>query len=475
MTHKHAWDEETLASWCALFPEELALEELGLPRLHRAYFGKSDETLEEVLDVTPRSEIDQVDLNGRTMLCWAAKAGDYETISKLLYCGADPKHVDKSGFNPLHRSLQSPTSIVSAILLLNVHAHINAKSGSGHTALSIAAGQKDGNSGMIILLMFGADLESEDLEGRTPLFEAAENNKPKNISYLIKAGANVGHVSVLGLTVIDVAVRKNSHDALRFLVSYTFPGKHAMISMQRDTLYSAAMWGDIETIEILARGFWASFDVNREDDHGFSAIKHAILRRDSEQEWSKQYDHLPEDANQRWKWFTAFEGFLEAIAKRQELSIDERSEDEERWEDAKERTEGDSLREALRISHHYQPNFRNSHFPTLLHCSRIFTKLLRGASGAFSAERIEVSIPATVIYRFGHVFRYILRRSWDLDFGLFAVMAIKGLRKGLRRIFQTFELSDPPLAKGKIRVRWRCIVRSPVPWMSIEYETDAMS
>ena len=462
MTHKHAWGVETLTSWCTLFGEGRDHEEFYLPRLHRAYFGISHETFEEVLLVLPSYDIDQVDRNGRTLLCWAAKAGDYETISKLLSYGADSNHVDDWGFNPLHRSLQPPTSIISATVLLGAKADINARSGSGHTALSITASQKDGNSRMIILLMFGADPECEDSKGRTPMYQAAKNNKPKNISCLMTAGANIGHISMLGQTVIDEAVRKNSHDALRFLV---LSGHHAIIPMRKDTLFSAAIWGDIETLEILARGIWANFDVNHVDDHGLSAISHAIFRRYSDKKWSKRYHRPPENVILRWKWFTAFKKLIETIAKRQEQSFDGASEDEERWEDAKERVEGNSLPQILHISQQSQAIFRNCHSPTLLDCSNSFTKLLRGVSKAFSAKRIEASLSAMVFNRLS---------SWGPALWLLAMIAVKGLSKGLTRIIQVLELSDPPLAKGKIRVRWRCIVRGRVPSRSIEYETDTM-
>ena len=377
MAHKHAWEAETLSSWYNVFGKRLGYVELGLPRLHRAYFGFSRETFEEVLSVPPPSYIDQVDRNGRTLLCWAAKIGDYETVSKLLSYGADPNHVDNWGFNPLHRSLQPPTSIISATVLLGAKADINERSGSGHTALSIAAGQKDGNSGMIILLMFGANPESEDSKGRTPVFQAAENDKPKNILYLAKAGANIGHISMLGLTVIDEAVRKNSHEALRFLVPLTLSGEHGMIPMGKDTLYYAAVWGDAETLEVLAHGFWAGLDVNSVDVDGRSAISYAQFRRDSNMEWSEQYCRPPETVTLRWKWFTVFERLIETIANIRDQAFDDHdeSEDEECWEDAKERLEGYFLTEALQISQQSQDISRNCHGRTSLHCSSIFSKL----------------------------------------------------------------------------------------------------
>ena len=471
MTHKHAWEVETLASWCDLFGEERDYEEPGLPRLHRAYFGNSDETFEEVLSVLSSYDIDQVDRNGRTLLCWAAKTGDYETVSKLLSYGANPNHVENSGFNPLHRSLQPPTSIISATVLLGANAYINARSGCGHTALSIAAGQKDGNSGMIILLMFGADPESEDSEGRTPMFQAAENNKPKNISYLIKAGANIGHVSMLGQTVIDEAVRKNSHDALKFLVPHTFPGKHAMIPMRKDTLTSAAIWGDTETLDILAHGFWANFDINGVDDQGLSARGHASFRRYLNNDWSKRYCRPPENVNLRSKWFTVFERLIETIAKRQQRSVDEPSEYEERWEDAEERVEGNPLPKDIRSSQQSQAISLVRHCPTYRNRSSTFINLLRGVSKAFSAKRIDEILSATVFNRPGQVLPYVLRRSsWAL--WLSAVMAAKRLSAGLTRVIQALELSDPPLAEGKVRLRWRCIVRGRVPSKSTEHETD---
>ena len=430
--------------------------ELGLPRLHRAYFGFSCETFEEVLSVLPPSYIDQVDRNGRTLLCWAAKIGDYETVSKLLSYGADPNHLDNWGFNPLHRSLQPPTSIISATVLLGAKADINERSGSGHTALSIAAGQKDGNSGMIILLMFGANPESEDSKGRTPMFQAAENDKPKNILYLAKAGANIGHVSMLGLTVIDEAVRKNSHEALRFLVPLTLSGEHGMIPMGKDTLYYAAVWGDAETLEVLTHGFWAGLDVNSVNVDGRSAISYAQFRRDSNTEWSKRYHRPPEHVTQRLRWFVAFEKLIETIAKRQEQSIDEANEYEEHCEDARFRVEEISPTKALRL--------RQQHLRQLLDRSSSFTELLIRVREAFSAKRIGASLSAMITSYF----------LGDQLSGLLAMMAVKGLSKGLTRIMQGLELCDPPLAKGKIRVRWRCIVRGRVPLKSIEYETDTL-
>ena len=475
MTHKHAWEAETLNPWCTFFGDRLGYEDLGLPPLHRAYLDISHESFEEVLAFLPRSAINQVDRNGRTLLCWAARTGDYETISKLIRCGADPNHVDNSGFSPLHRSLQPPTSIISATMLLDAKAQINARSSSGQTALSIAAGQKDGNSGMIILLMFGADPRCEDSKGRTPMFQAAKNNKPKNISYLVKAGANIGHVSVLGQTVIDEAVRKNSHDALRLLVPHTMPGNHAMIPMRKDTLYSAAIWGDIETLEILARGSWANFDVNHVDDDGLSAINHAVFRRDSNKEWSRRYHRPPGNVALRWKWFAAFGKLIESIAKTQEQSFDKASEDEERWENAKGRFEGNSLPEILHISQQSQVILRNYDSPTLLDCISIFSSFFRGVSEAFSAKRIVAMVSAKVLHRLRQVLPYVLHKCcWGPPFWLLAMMAVKELSKELMRIIQALELSDPPLAKGKIRVRWRCMVRGRVLSKSTEYGTDTM-
>ena len=538
MTHKHAWEAETLSSWCTLFNDGAIFDQLGLPRLQRAYFGISHETFEEALPSSPRSEVDQVDSHGRTLLCWAAKMGDYETVRELLCCGADPNHVEESGFSPLHRSLQPPTSIISATWLLVSKADINARSGDGHTALSIAAGQKDGNSAMTILLMSGANSESEDPKGRTPIFQAAGNNKPKNILYLVKAGANIGHVSALGLTVIDEAIRKNSHDALRFLVPHTLPGKHGMIPMSEDTLYYAAAWGDIETLEILAHGFWAGINVHSEV-HDHAAMRHAKFRRDSNKEWSEQYRRPSEPVILRWKWFTAFERLIEIIVERQKQSVDEASnkcrrtkesasfevagdehdktEDEEGWEDAKERVEENPLPEAPHVSRQSQAIFRNcgiasnysivrnyaifrnygiprnysisTNFAiprkygiprnygswTPLNCSSTCSKLLEGVSAAFSANKISEHLCAMVSGRFEQLLPYVLRKSsWCPAFRLSAAIAVKELSKGLTRIIQTLEFSDPPLAEGKIRVRWQCAVRCRGSLESAEQETDTM-
>ena len=496
-----------MISWCALFNQEATYDELGLPRLHRAYFGISHEFFEEVLSVQSLDNIDQVDRNGRTLLCWVAKIGDYETVSKLLRCGANPNCVDYWGFSPLHRSLQPTTSIISATVLLAANADINARSGKGHSALSIAAGQKDGNSGMTILLMFGADPECEDSKGRTPIFQAARNNKVKNIVYLVKAGANIGHVSAIGLTVIDEAIRTNSHEALKFLVPYTFPGKHGMIPIGEDTLYYAAVWGDIETLEILAHGFWACIDVDSVI-HGHAAIGHAWFRNNANKEWSEQHRRPPEPVTLRGEWFIAFGRFLNTIVERQRQSIDEASdngEDEELWEDARERMEEKLLPEAPHVSQQSQAMDRNCDIPRKsgtfrnniiftnysiprghaisqdsrnyavprnygisrnygswrpFNCFSTCSKLSGRVSMAFTANKIEGSLFAVASSRFDQLFPYVPRKfSGSSAFRLSAASAVKEFRKGLTRIIRTLIFSDPPLVDGKQRVRWQCAVR----------------
>lgn len=50
----------------------------------------------------PGAQLDQIDKEGLTALCWACLKGHLAIVQSLVDRGSDIHHVDKSGRNPLH-------------------------------------------------------------------------------------------------------------------------------------------------------------------------------------------------------------------------------------------------------------------------------------------------------------------------------------------------------------------------------------
>ena len=93
--------------------------------------------------------------------------------------------------------------------------------------------------------------------------------------------------------------------------------------------------------------------------------------------------------------------------------------------------------------------------------------------GNLPAHKIEEDLSAIVFSRLEQLLPCVLSGPpWGLAFPLSAVTAVKIISERLTRIIQTLEFSDPPLAEGKIRVRWQCDVRDRVSSKPTGNEAD---
>ncbi|KAL5006741.1 hypothetical protein ScPMuIL_015547 [Solemya velum] len=88
-------------------------------------------------------------------------------------------------------------------LLLENGANVNKRYEGGNTALHLAA-SLDGNSEVLDdLLAHGADVDSVNVDGSTPLFIATQSNNQFTACQLLEHGANVRHKNSLGCTPFD--------------------------------------------------------------------------------------------------------------------------------------------------------------------------------------------------------------------------------------------------------------------------------
>ncbi|KAB8273573.1 ankyrin repeat-containing domain protein [Aspergillus minisclerotigenes] len=170
---------------------------------YRPTSRKTQETREAIarLLVGNGADVNLSGSNGRTPLSLAAERRNDNIIKMLLEKGAAVDAKDNTGRTPLSWAAESSRNENSIRILLEQGAEIESKDDAGRTPLSWAAGRckpdayrfydtrimgdpgiSDGENDMNIikmLLQAGANVESKDINGRTPLLWAAQGSSEK--------------------------------------------------------------------------------------------------------------------------------------------------------------------------------------------------------------------------------------------------------------------------------------------------------
>lgn len=187
---------------------------------YRSTSWKTQETHEAIarLLVDNGADVNLSGSNGRTPLSLAAERSNDHIIMMLLEKGAAVEAKDNTGRTPLSWAAESSRNENSIRILLERGAEIESKDDAGRTPLSWAAGRRkpdaydfydtsimdapgisDGENDMNIikmLLQAGANVESKDINGRTPLSWAAQGPSEKIPIQVLPKEQEEGHVNL---------------------------------------------------------------------------------------------------------------------------------------------------------------------------------------------------------------------------------------------------------------------------------------
>lgn len=212
------------------------------------YFESSGAILRTLLQHTPPNVLHY----GRTLIHHAVLCGNAAAVDVLSKCGADVefpvKTTGKTEFRPLHMAARLGMSAVLKCLA-DAGCDLNSKTDSGDTALMICAKHKHEEC----LKVLGA------------------------------AGADFGLVNVTGQSVSSIA--GSNRWSLGFqetVIDLIKTGKRPISSNMSVfcPLILAAQTGDTEALKALIG--WGGYDLDYQDDHGFTAVMVAALNGHAE-------------------------------------------------------------------------------------------------------------------------------------------------------------------------------------------------
>jgi len=199
----------------------------------------------------------------------AAKKGDLLQVQESVKAGADVNGRNSQGWTPLIYAAYKGHGLVVTYLVTE-GANINLPDGSGQVnALTVSLRNED----MVkLLLAKGADINYQNVDGRTPLFDACLGGLNDTANFLIEKGADIALTTKDGFTVLMAAAFGGAGDVIDVLLK---KGADVKVVAEDGTtaLIAAAMNGDRKVIEKLIT---SGANVNAVDRNGQTALTVAL-------------------------------------------------------------------------------------------------------------------------------------------------------------------------------------------------------
>ncbi len=217
---KPAMLQEPLPGVC-----NLCMSSEGLPVSHAAAAEGHLNCLAAIMKAD-RDLLSEVDASERTPAFYAAANGNAEALNLLLQAGCDVTQPDESGDRPLHAAATGGNEQCARTLLSVgglLFADPQPRNCRGMTPAHMASSVDVLES----LFECGAEMDSRDNNGRTPLFFAAATDKVEAVNFLCEVidsqGIELGQPDRRGDTPLHAAACNGATSSVLLLLQYGTP------------------------------------------------------------------------------------------------------------------------------------------------------------------------------------------------------------------------------------------------------------
>ncbi|XP_052806374.1 ankyrin repeat domain-containing protein 7-like [Mya arenaria] len=131
-----------------------------------------------------QGDIDAVDSEGRTLLFYAARYGQVDTVRQLVEAGCDIDQVDALGNSPLHEAVDKWQLEIAKIFLRDGKVDVNVTGCHGETPFMRAVTNGDADA-VRLLHRHGADINMCDTTGCSPICRALQRGLEKIADFLL--------------------------------------------------------------------------------------------------------------------------------------------------------------------------------------------------------------------------------------------------------------------------------------------------
>ena len=237
--------------------------------LHKAVRSQNLDAVELLLKVG--ADVNIWNFQNRTPLHEAADSGNFDLVRLLLSHGADLNALDHQGDSSQQNEARSQKLDV-VDLLLKGQADLNYRSlyNLNPTLLHVAA--RSGNLGVTQwLLNHGADVNTLDYKGDSPLCKAIQSQKHDVVELLLKRGADVDVWDFYNRTPLHEAAVSGNLDIMRLLLNHG-ADVNALDNLRVSPLYEALRFLKFDVVELLVK---VGADVNVRNFRGATPLHEA--------------------------------------------------------------------------------------------------------------------------------------------------------------------------------------------------------
>jgi ankyrin repeat protein len=184
-----------------------ARDKRGTRPLHKACASASLELIEYLIE--KGAEINCVDINGKSPIYEACISSNenINVVKKLLELDANLGYLDQDKNTLLHTALISRKFNIASVLV-DSYETVTTANCFGETPLHLAASDYGSLELIQKLVEKGAEINSIDSNGRTPLHRATIFNEDRIVKCLLKKGANVNKLDNNGESAVLLALKR---------------------------------------------------------------------------------------------------------------------------------------------------------------------------------------------------------------------------------------------------------------------------